>query len=143
MRLKIRDSHLTCKVANKCLNVREWVEVVEWNKRWSPPSPCYPVNRQCLKEIPDRKKKSQVGFSESRKLLRNFYSRRWLKTSLQSLYTIRGRSNKFKNLFFKYRIRSELRIFKSNFNPSGNIPSLRNHKMTKICTRLPSFIIRT
>ena len=33
MRLKIRDFHLTCKVANKCLNVRERVEVVEWNKR--------------------------------------------------------------------------------------------------------------
>ena len=33
LRLKIRDSHLTCKVANKGLNVREWVELVEWNKR--------------------------------------------------------------------------------------------------------------
>ena len=29
LRLKIRDSHLTCKVANKCLNVRERVEMVE------------------------------------------------------------------------------------------------------------------
>ena len=29
MRLKIRDSHLTCKVVNKGLKVREWVEVVE------------------------------------------------------------------------------------------------------------------
>ena len=29
LRLKICDSHLTCKVANKCLNVRERVEVVE------------------------------------------------------------------------------------------------------------------
>ena len=29
LRLKIRDSHLTCKVANKCLNVRKRVEVVE------------------------------------------------------------------------------------------------------------------
>ena len=25
VRLKIRDSHLTCKIANKCLNVRERV----------------------------------------------------------------------------------------------------------------------
>ena len=48
MRLKIRDSHLTCKVANKCLNIRERVEVVEWNKRWFPPFPCCPVNCQCL-----------------------------------------------------------------------------------------------
>ena len=31
MRLKICDSHLICKVANKCLNVRERVVVVEWN----------------------------------------------------------------------------------------------------------------
>ena len=48
IRLKVRDSHLTCKVANKCLNVHEQVEVVEWNKQWSPPFPCCPVNRQCL-----------------------------------------------------------------------------------------------
>ena len=42
VRLKICDSHLTCKVATKCLNVRERVEVVE-----SPPFPCCPVSRQC------------------------------------------------------------------------------------------------
>ena len=42
MWLKICDSHLTCKVATKCLNVRERVEVVE-----SPPFPCCPVSRQC------------------------------------------------------------------------------------------------
>ena len=44
---KICDSHLTCKVANNCLNVRERVEGVEWNKRWSPFFPCFPVSRQC------------------------------------------------------------------------------------------------
>ena len=55
--LAIRDSHLTCKAANKCLNVREWVEVVECNKRWSPPFPCCPVNRLCLwKKTPTEKK---------------------------------------------------------------------------------------
>ena len=47
VRLKICDSHLTYKVANKFLNVREWVEVVERYKRWSPPFPCCPVSRQC------------------------------------------------------------------------------------------------
>ena len=31
VRLKICDSHLTCKVPNKCLNVRERVEVLERN----------------------------------------------------------------------------------------------------------------
>ena len=41
------DSHLTCKVANKYLNVRERVELVEWNKRWSSPFPWYPVSCQC------------------------------------------------------------------------------------------------
>ena len=46
MRLKICDSHLTCKAANKCLNVRERVGVVEWNKKWPPPFPYCPVSRQ-------------------------------------------------------------------------------------------------
>ena len=44
---KTCDSHLTCKVANNCLNVCERVEVVERNKRWSPFFPCCPVSRQC------------------------------------------------------------------------------------------------
>ena len=47
MWLKIYDSHLTYKVANKCRNVRERVQVVEWNKRWSPPFRCCPVSCQC------------------------------------------------------------------------------------------------
>ena len=63
MRLKIRDSHLTCKVANKCLDVRERVEVVEWNKRWSLPFPC--ESSVSVKENPDGKKSflffTQVG----------------------------------------------------------------------------------
>ena len=56
---KLRDAK--CKVANKCLNVRERVEVVKWNKRWSPPFPCCPVSRQCLwKKILIEKKKLVV-----------------------------------------------------------------------------------
>ena len=47
LRLKICDSHLTCKVANEFLNVHERVEVAEWNERWSPPFPCCPVSFQC------------------------------------------------------------------------------------------------
>ena len=31
----------------KCLNVRERVEVVEWNKKWSSPFPCCLMSRQC------------------------------------------------------------------------------------------------
>ena len=31
--IKICDSHLTCKIENKCLHVRERVEVVEWNTK--------------------------------------------------------------------------------------------------------------
>ena len=42
------------KVENKCLNVRERVEVAESNKRWSRSLPCCPV-----KENPDRKKKQK------------------------------------------------------------------------------------
>ena len=45
--LKIYDIHITCKVSNKCLDVRERVGVVEWNKIWSPPFPCCPVSCQC------------------------------------------------------------------------------------------------
>ena len=47
LRLKICDSHLTCKVAHKCLKVRERVEVVEWNRKRSPPFACCPVSYQC------------------------------------------------------------------------------------------------
>ena len=32
MGLNKRRSHLTCKIANKCLNIRERVEFVEKNK---------------------------------------------------------------------------------------------------------------
>ena len=77
MRLKICDSHLTCEVANKCLNVheqnkREWNKRW-WNKRWSPPFPCCRVSRQCLwkkiliekKIIPRIKKKIMKEISLS------------------------------------------------------------------------------
>ena len=56
LQLKICDSYRTCRVANKCLNVHEWVEVIEWNKRWSLPFLYCPVNCQCLEENLDRKK---------------------------------------------------------------------------------------
>ena len=59
MRLKIRDSHLTCKVANKFLNVRGRVEVVERNKRWSPPFPAVLWIVSVCEENPDRKKKKK------------------------------------------------------------------------------------
>ena len=55
VRLKICDSNLTCKVVKKCLNFRERVEVIEWNKRWFPPIPCCPVSRQCRKKTPIEK----------------------------------------------------------------------------------------
>ena len=56
LRLKISDSHLTCKVANKCLNVCERVEVVEWNKM-VPSLPLLSCELSVsVKENPDRKK---------------------------------------------------------------------------------------
>ena len=71
MRLKIYDSHLTCKVANKCLNVCERVEVVEWNKKWSSPFPCCPVSRQCpwKKTLIEKKKENdgRLSLLEKRK----------------------------------------------------------------------------
>ena len=59
LRLKICDSHLTCKVANKCLNVRERVEVVDWNKM-VPSLPLLSLELSAsVKENPDRKKKEK------------------------------------------------------------------------------------
>ena len=61
VRLKICDSHLTCDVANKCLNVHELVEVVEWNKRWPPPFPLISCGSSVsLKENPDQKRNIAV-----------------------------------------------------------------------------------
>ena len=58
VRLKICDGHLTCKVANKCVNVCEWVEVVEWNKKIVPSLPLLSCELSVsMKENPDRKKK--------------------------------------------------------------------------------------
>ena len=51
------DSHLTCKVGNKCLNAREWVAVVEWNKKWSPYFPMLSCESSVsVKKNPGRKK---------------------------------------------------------------------------------------
>ena len=56
LRLKICDSHLKCKVANKCLNVGERVEVVECNKM-VPFLPLLSCELSAsVKENPDRKK---------------------------------------------------------------------------------------
>ena len=61
MRLKICDSHLTYKVANKCLNVREQVEVVEWNKMVPSLSLLSCELLVSAKENPDRKKKAYIS----------------------------------------------------------------------------------
>ena len=59
LRLKICDSHLTCKVAHKCLNVRERVEVVEWNKK-VPSLPLLSCELSVsVKENPDNNKKKK------------------------------------------------------------------------------------
>ena len=68
--LKIHDSHLTCKVVNKCLNVCKWVEVAEWNKKMVPSllllSRQLPVS---VKEDPDSKKKNKKTKKQTIKLL--------------------------------------------------------------------------
>ena len=46
--------HITCKIANKCLNFCERVEVIEW--KWNPLLSC--ESSVSAKENPDRKKKS-------------------------------------------------------------------------------------
>ena len=50
MQLQICGSHVTCKVANKCLNVLEPVEVVDSHKSWSSPFPCSPMNPDTKKQ---------------------------------------------------------------------------------------------
>ena len=47
--------------AHRCLNVCERVEVVEWNKKRSPPFPCCPVSCQCpwKKTLIEKKTKKQ------------------------------------------------------------------------------------
>ena len=63
MRLKRCDGHLTCKFANKCLNVRGQVEVVEWDKRWAPSFSLLSCESSVsLKENPDWKKKKKILF---------------------------------------------------------------------------------
>ena len=39
MRLKVRGSHLVCKVAHKCLDIRGRSELAEWNKKMVPSLP--------------------------------------------------------------------------------------------------------
>ena len=51
------------KLQNKCLNVREQVEVVEWNKKWSL-SLLSCESSMSVKENPDRKKKFIKTFIE-------------------------------------------------------------------------------
>ena len=55
----VNTSVLTCKFAQKCLNVCKRVEVVEWNRKMSPPFPGSPL----LKESLDREKKTINAFS--------------------------------------------------------------------------------
>ena len=55
--IKICDNHLTCKVANKRLNVRERVEVVERNTNMVPSLPQLSCELSLsVKKNPDRKK---------------------------------------------------------------------------------------
>ena len=57
MRLKIHDSHLTCRVECKFLNVSEPVEEVERNKKMFPSLPLLPSELSVsVKENPNRKK---------------------------------------------------------------------------------------
>ena len=109
LRLKICDSHPTCKVANKCLNVRERVEVVEWNKKWSPPFPCCPVNRQCP----------------------------WKKTLIEKKKKHGHRKEKIKKIFFSYNIKTSEDKTERNLNEGrfGIKPILKKKKTNVLSTR--------
>ena len=60
MRLKICDSYLTCKVANKCLNAHERVEVEEWGKMVSSVPLLSCESSVLVKVNPDSKEKDIV-----------------------------------------------------------------------------------
>ena len=120
MRLKICDSHLTCKVANKCLNVREWVEVVEWNKKWSSPFPCCPVSRQCpwkktlieKKSFISNRTPSEIFHWEFFEIYLNFYRTSVLGTAVSGFLIILNmitfwRQNKFLRLLSIFSIVSQ------------------------------------
>ena len=107
LRLKIHGSHLTCKVANKCLNVREQLEVVEWNKRWCPTFPCCPVNRECVsvKKTPIEKKRQKKNKIRVRKfwgLIPTFAEVTGSKTGRGNLFAPQPVLNRVKNGSFCY-----------------------------------------
>ena len=54
--------HLKCKVANKCSNVREWLEVVVRNKMMVPSLPLLSCESSVsMEENPDSKKKIHIS----------------------------------------------------------------------------------
>ena len=56
LRLILCGGNLTCKVPNKCLNVRERLEISKWNKTLSRPFSYSPVSRHCPWKKPWLKK---------------------------------------------------------------------------------------
>ena len=58
------------RLQNKYRNVRERVEMVEWNKRWSPPIPCCPEN------LIEKKQKTAVSW-HAWLFEANFYQNFW------------------------------------------------------------------
>ena len=58
----------------KCRNVCEQAEVVEWNKRWSPPFPCCSVSCQCPWKktlIEKNKKKGRIPLLSLNELIKS------------------------------------------------------------------------
>ena len=63
----MRGSHFSCELANKCLNVCEWVEVVERNKS----GPCLPLLSQEL-SVCESVKENQIENENKTKEKRKF-----------------------------------------------------------------------
>ena len=125
MRLKICDNHLTCKVANKYLNVRERVEVVEWNKKWSLPFPCCPVSRQCpwKKTLIEKKTSSEVFIQKLQNIIWRFIIEIWFfinehKTSKNALYLNFRNSEYFQPKLYERNLQFEA----NEYTGSGKIP---------------------
>ena len=97
LQLVRETKHLTCKVANKCLNVHEWVGVVKWNESWPPPFPClmrYPDQENCdlshLEQYIEKTKdlwKNQnllINFVKPQKLITTWNISRWCIIALRN-----------------------------------------------------------
>ena len=122
-------SHLTCKVANKCVNVRERVEVAEWNKRWFPRFPFCPVSRQCpwKKTLIEKKNIRMSNFV----LLKWRHFKHKAKFEKNGLFSL-GLKYVIFDIFFKRRCKESFEDLEFNSNWKFQTRAALFHKMAAL-----------